>query len=399
MYFFHAQDERIEAHFVIKQILHLHQEKNLPFSHCAILYRTNFQSRIFEDYLLREKIPYVIIGGLSFYRRQEIKDLLALLRMVVSDSDLLAFSRTINLPKRGFGQATLIKLGECARDANCGIFTACQRIVSGKLPFKLLPTQMQGLHQYTNGITALRQLYRNNAPLHTIIAQALKATGYLDHLKEDLETYKERLANAEELVSKAAEWADQVLHPSLIDFLEELSLKSSADEKEPVADSLRLMTLHNAKGLEFPAVFMVGMEEELFPHLNSKNDAQGLEEERRLCYVGITRAKDYLFFTAARSRFLWGTSRLMDISRFIQEIPPSYLHIYDNTSCSKRENQPEEGADFEVGTSVFHRDFGTGIIQRSYTTSLGLTYDVYFPQSRTSRSLIARFAKLIEQRL
>ncbi len=391
---FIAENDRSEADFVIKHILKCHREKNIPLSECVIFYRTNFQSRIFEDYLLREKIPYIIVGGLSFYQRREIKDILALLRMVVSGSDFLAFLRTINLPKRGFGEAALTKLKECAEQEQSDIFTTCQRIIEKKIPLKLLPKQADGLKDYVSTILVLRDMHVRNAPLHTLLIEAQRRSHYMDYLKEDPETYEERRANVEELISKAAEWEQEVQHPSLIAFLEELSLKSSADAKDPSRDSVRLMTLHHGKGLEFTSVFLVGMEEELFPHANIKDDIEGLEEERRLCYVGMTRAKDYLFLTAARTRFLWGMARAMRPSRFLSEIPNTHYQRF-RASIEEDFSEDEKEDTFSIGAAVLHRDFGKGIIQKSYSTSLGLTYDVFFPKTQTTRSLVAKFAKLM----
>ena len=303
---FIAENDHAEADFVITKILNLQREKAIPLNECVIFYRTNFQSRIFEDHLLREKLPYVIVGGLSFYQRREIKDILSLLRMVIGGADFLAFSRTINLPKRGFGEATLTKLLECASQSQKDIFTTCRHIVEGSITFKLSVKQAQGLKDYVAMILNLRDMHSRNVPLHTIIIEAQKQSHYLNSLQEDPETFEERKGNIEELISKAAEWELEVEYPSLTAFLEELSLKSSADEKDPSRESIRLMTFHHGKGLEFTAVFMVGMEEELFPHANARESPEALEEERRLCYVGMTRAKDYLFLTASRNRFLWG---------------------------------------------------------------------------------------------
>src|SRR5579862_2447896 len=391
---FIADTDRAEADFVTKQIQKLHLEKNVPLKECVIFYRTNFQSRLFEDYLLRERIPYAIVGGVSFYQRREIKDILAWLRMVVGGADFLAFIRTVNLPKRGFGEASLNKLRECSIQNQCDIFTTCLRIVDGKIGFKLSAKQAQGLKEYVSTIIALQGMHRSNAPLHTILSEAIHRSRYVEFLREDPETCEERRENVEELISKAAEWEQEVEHPSLVAFLEELSLKSSADEKDPSMDSVRLMTLHHGKGLEFSAVFMVGMEEELFPHANIRENPVGLEEERRLCYVGMTRAKDYLFLTASRSRYLWGMPRMMRPSRFLQEIPSTHLQTYRLPYTMEREEKPSEMQDFAIGDAVLHRDFGTGIVQKSYNTSLGLTYDVYFPHTHTTRSLVAKFAKL-----
>ena len=319
--FFLADNDRLEASFVLNNIKQLHLDKEIPLRECVIFYRTNFQSRIFEDHLLREKLPYVIIGGLSFYQRREIKDILSLLRMVLSGADFLAFSRTINLPKRGFGETALQKLQNCAQIHKLDIFTTCSRIVKGDIPFKLSARQMQGLKEYVEAIHSLRTMHASRALLSDLLAESARCTRYLHYLQEDPETYEERRSNIEELISKAAEWEQQVPHPTLVHFLEELSLKSSADDKDPHADAIRLMTFHHGKGLEFTAVFMVGMEEELFPHAHIKDNQDALEEERRLCYVGMTRAKDYLFLSASRLRFLWGMPRVMRPSRFLDEIP------------------------------------------------------------------------------
>lgn len=369
--FFIGQNEHDEADFVVREIVK-HQES-------VIFYRTNFQSRVFEDALLSRKIPYVIIGGLSFYQRREIKDILALLRIVLAGADFIAFARTINLPKRGLGDVTLGKLRDAASQRSLSIFDFCAAVVDHKIEFKLSQTQRDGLKSYVDMIFALRNI-KNLAEL---ISEAIDRSRYIDYLREDPETFEERRGNLSELIFKATERDGD----SLTTFLEELTLKSSA-EREPEANAVKMMTLHNGKGLEFTTVFLVGLEEDLFPHVNVKENPEALEEERRLCYVGMTRAKENLFLTASRSRFLWGTSRTMRLSRFLFEIPQEYLYSYHETV------EEEQVEDFAEGDAVHHRDFGMGIVQKSYQTSLGLTYDVFFPQADTTRSLVAKFAKL-----
>ncbi len=320
--FYICDNERSEATFVVKRLLHHHLKNDVPLKECAIFYRTNFQSRVFEDALLRENIPYVIIGGLSFYQRKEIKDILAFLRVVLGGTDFLAFTRTINIPKRGIGESTLSKLKECAQTQSLDVFSCCAQIVAGRISFKCSQKQLEGFKNYISLIFSLREQI-NSLPIYELIIQAIEHTHYFDYLREDPETYQERRANVEELISKATEWEDR----DLAGFLEELSLKSSLDEGAR-AEGVPLMTLHNGKGLEFPVVFLVGMEEELFPHTNSRESPEMIEEERRLCYVGMTRAKEYLYLTAARSRFLWGAIRRMHPSRFLKEIPSAYLRPY-----------------------------------------------------------------------
>lgn len=393
-----AENDHAEADFVVKQLYRLYRDKGVSLNDCVIFYRTNFQSRIFEDHLLREKVPYVIVGGLSFYQRREIKDMLALLRVVLSGTDFLAFARTINLPKRGLGEATLLKLRDFAQGIGKNLFDACQDIAENRAVFKLSQKQSEGLREYVRVVSTLRERVAQGKPLHEILSEALELSRYLEYLREDPESYEERRGNIEELVTKAAEWEQEVEHPSLAAFLEELTLKSSADEKDPTTAHVRLMTLHNGKGLEFSAVFLVGMEEELFPHANAQDSPEALEEERRLCYVGMTRAKEYLFLTASRYRYLWGMPRMMRPSRFLKEIPEEFLDAYHLSSQTRgREDvsYDSEEETFEVGATVFHKDFGVGTVQKVYRTSLGLTYDVFFPQANTMRSLVAKFAKLI----
>ena len=319
-----CSDEHAEARFVTKNLLKHHLSYHIPLKECAIFYRTNFQSRVFEDALLSQKIPYVIIGGLSFYQRREVKDILAILRMVSSGADFLSFSRTINLPKRGFGDVVQSNLKEIAAAHHLPIIEACEQILDRKIPLKLSLKQHEGLKSYINMILALREMIKAKAPLETLLSEAIDRSSYLVHLREDPETFDERRSNLAELVHKAAEWESEAPLPSLTAFLEELSLKSSMDEKNIDQDAVRLMTLHHAKGLEFRVVFLVGMEEDLFPHINSKDSEEKIQEERRLCYVGMTRAKENLYISAAKTRFLWGVSRSMYPSRFLREIPQEY---------------------------------------------------------------------------
>lgn len=382
-----AENDHGEAEYVARQILKHHDSFTL--NDCVIFYRTNFQSRIFEDMLLKLRIPYTIIGGLSFYQRREIKDILCLLRMVVAGADFIAFSRTINLPKRGLGEAALTKLREAAAVSSLTIFDYCHALAERKTDLKLSPRQLEGLTQYVNTILALREMTKERISIATLVSEAIERSRYNDYLKEDPESYEERRENLAELASKAAEWEQDNPQGTLTNFLEELSLKTTTEE--PASETVKMMTLHNGKGLEFSVVFLVGMEEDLFPHVNVKESEDALQEERRLCYVGMTRAKEHLYLTAAKFRFLWGGARLMRPSRFLNEIPPEYIH-----ALNARPIGGESSEEFVKGDTVHHRDFGLGIIQKCYETSLGLTYDVFFPQSGETRSLVAKYAKLLK---
>lgn len=384
-----CESDREEVTFVMERLYHHRFKQNTSLSNCVIFYRTHFQSRVFEDALLKENIPYIIVGGISFYMRREIKDILALLRVAYEGSDFLSFSRTINIPKRGIGPAALSKI----RLSSSGdLIHNCREIISGRSDLKLSAKQSDGVKNYVEMIEAVRHLIHTGAPIHEMIEEAIERMRYFEFLKEDPETAEERQENVEELITKAVEWEEENVGAGLSAFLEELMLKSSPDQTHE-ADPLRLMTIHNGKGLEFDVTFLVGLEEEIFPHANSLGNFEALEEERRLCYVGMTRAKNYLYLSAAKSRYLWGSLRTMRPSRFLSEIPQEHLKKYHKETFSAYDLE-ETPASHELGDLVFHKDFGKGIIQKVYNTSLGLTYDVLFTESNEQRSLVAKYAKL-----
>lgn len=326
---FLGKNEKEEADFVAKKIEYLHKKKQIPLKDICIFYRTNFQSRTFEDALLRLRIPYEIIGGISFYQRKEIKDILAFLKMLILDKDFIAFERTINLPKRSLGPATVSLLINYARKFPGSILEACQDLLVSpeiKLEKKLTTKQKEGLQEYCSILTLLKEDL-SKIELHEVLTKTILVTKYREFLKEDKDSYEDKNSNLNELISKALEWEKQNSQENQLDkFLEEIALKSSSEDivtsKE---DRLNLMTIHNSKGLEFPIAFIVGLEEDLFPHANSKGNLENIEEERRLCYVGITRAQDLLYLSATETRFLWGTFRMMEPSRFLEEIPSQYV--------------------------------------------------------------------------
>lgn len=320
--FFTALDEKAEAIFVINKMLNYHSE-GIPLNEMVIFYRTNFQSRVFEDFLLRNRIPYTIVGGISFYHRREVKDILAFLRMVQTSADFVAFTRTLNLPKRGIGPTTLEKLRLAAIQECLPIFDYCKALAEEfplKSSVKLSAKVKESLKEYVQIISNLKQIAKAG-DLAELVKAAIYNTHYLDVLKEEKDTFLDRKANVEELIAKAYEWQQSAEDQTLAAFLCELSLKSTLDETSIQQEHIKLMTLHNGKGLEFELAFLVGMEEDILPHVNSKDNSDQLEEERRLCYVGITRAKKYLYISHARQRFLWGTTRYMKPSRFLAEIP------------------------------------------------------------------------------
>ena len=431
------ETEKEEVAYVAKQAYHHHTHDAIPLNEMVIFYRTNFQSRSFEDKLISLRIPYVIVGGISFYQRREIKDILAFLRMVQSGLDMISFERTINLPKRGIGDTTIEKLRAGALQSNLQIYEYCSNLVEDKpvsAPIKLTVKQKEGLKDYVNTIHELRSINEIGS-LRELIKAAIERTRYLDVLKEDPETFDDRKGNLDELVSKAAEWEDTIEKGSLDAFLEELSLKTTLDEATNESDRLNLMTFHNGKGLEFKVVFLVGLEETLFPHANSYDKGEpAMEEERRLCYVGMTRAKQLLYLTNCKVRYLWGVSRPMKPSRFINEIPSQYIekirpqytetpkstsHPYEKTFKRKDAEYDEDFIDdidqtkeqvvyrprekipavepanpFDQGDAVFHKQFGIGIVKRVYQGSLGITYEIHFTKDDSKRNIVAKYADL-----
>ncbi len=373
--------DREEASFVVRMALKYRQMEKIPLSETAIFYRTNAQSRSFEDALLREKVPYTIVGGLSFYQRKEIKDILAFLRLLVSPADFVAFARTINIPKRGMGPKAVENLKLGSEMARLPILSYCREIVQTTT---LPPKQREALSSY---VRLLDEVSLETNSLEELIKTLIIKSQYLSHLKEDPETYADRKENVEELVAKAAEWEEDREEVSLSKFLEEISLQSSLDEGEFDQEKIRLMTIHNSKGLEFLLCFLVGMEEDLFPHANSRDDPMALQEERRLCYVGITRARKYLYLTASQYRYLFGVPRVMKTSRFLKE-------LQEVEEAEEEREEPLPPQDFVPGANVFHKTFGKGIIRKRQETSIGPTLDIYFFEDKELKTLALKYAKL-----
>lgn len=391
-----GDSDRDESHFVAETIRYFHEEKGIPYQDMVIFYRTNFQSRAFEDRLLSARIPYVIVGGISFYQRKEIKDVLAFLRMTFSDSDFISFQRTINIPRRGIGNATIEKIRMGATYEGMTILEYCQALVDGTVSMRLTAKQKQGLQDYLTVVRSLKRIEKE-CSLKDLVVAAVEETGYLNYLREDPDTFEDRNENVYALIAKAMEWEQEREEVTLTEFLEELSLKSSLDEADTgAADRVNLMTIHNGKGLEYELVFLVGMEEDLFPHANSRGSHEALEEERRLCYVGMTRAKEYLYITDARFRYLWGQARTQRPSRFLKEIPIEHLQRVREgmTFGASTANIPEVDALFQSGDAVFHQEFGVGVIQQVYESSIGMTYSVLFSNDCQIKDIVAKYANL-----
>jgi len=403
-----VQSDRDEARFVAERIRY-HHEEGVALNDMVVFYRTNSQSRAFEDQLSSLGLSYTIVGSISFYQRREIKDILAYLRLSVFPSDFISFNRCLNAPKRGLGQITIEKLQRAASHSQLPIIVYCRALLAEQplaTVVKLSQKQRDGLQAFLAVIEELQRL-QEKEKISDLVSYAIKESGYFDYLAQDAETFSERKDNLNELIGKAMEWEESLETPHLTDFLEELALKTSSDEKAASDDRVTLMTLHNGKGLEFKLVFMVGMEEDLFPHAIARESCDEMEEERRLCYVGMTRAKELLYLCHALTRRLWGTLRPRRASRFFDEIPEQYVQTLRDFSgrsgCFQQSSadafiddidQTKGEAALKKGDAVFHRSFGYGVIQDAYQGSLGLTYKVRFANELEDKELVAKFAKL-----
>ena len=307
----------------------------------AVLYRTNAQSRIIEEKCIAYNVPYRLVGGVNFYQRKEIKDILAYLKTIANGRDDLAVQRIINVPKRGIGATTVGKINLFAMEHDMNFYDTLLRIAAvpgiGKTAAKI--------DKFTDEIGRFRRMLRDGESIQDVIEEILSSTGYKEELQEEGEVEAEtRLQNIDELVSKAVSYWEDADEPSLEGFLEEVALVADIDSMDESEDRVILMTLHAAKGLEFPRVYLTGMEEGLFPSMMAmQENPESLEEERRLCYVGITRAEQELMLTAARQRMIKGETRYEKPSRFLQELPEEFVERLEqeNSIYTRRRVQNE----------------------------------------------------------
>ncbi len=383
--FYVGHTEKDECQFLWQEIQKRCKEDKIPLEEMVIFYRTNAQSRVYEDMLLSKNLPYRIFGGISFYQRKEIKDMLAFLRLLHSPYDILSFARIIPILTTGIGATTIKKMIEYADQSKIPILHLCTQAI----PIRLSATQKEGLRKVADLFGSWRKEAASVISLSALMELMIRESRYKDYLAEDPQTMDDRWDNIEALLSKAAEWEEEKEEPTLVSFLEEISLRIPKEEE---GKGITLMTLHNGKGLEFSVVFMVGMEENLLPHANSLDSPEQLEEERRLCYVGMTRAKRFLYMTAAHIRYLWGSQRMMNLSRFLSEIPREH-RVQHKEEGSFTITTDESGV-LSEGSKVRHRQFGVGFVDKIYHTSYGLTYDVRFLEGDFTRSLVAKYAKL-----
>ena len=352
-----TDDEKAEGDFVTKEIKKLVTEKKVSYDDIAILYRTNAQSRSIEESMLKANIPYKIIGSFYFYNRKEIKDLLCYLRLINNPKDDTSLTRIINVPKRGIGDKTVGNITAKAEEHNISMFEA---IDSGKeLIFKQIILDLQKSCQ--------------NLSLTEMVDQVLEKSGIRAELTNEKTLENEiRLENLEEFKSITKNYEEEFGEISLDDFLNEISLVSDVTEHTDGSNKVSLMTVHAVKGLEFDYVFVIGMEEGIFPHYNSINEGtnEAIEEERRLCYVAITRAKKDLWIINCKKRLLYGQTQCNSPSRFIDEINSKYLELNKKTTSIinevtrfKKENMLNKVAtNYQIGDNVKHIDYGEGVV-------------------------------------
>ena len=394
---FEALDENEEANVVLREIERW-REKGVKYGECVIFYRINAQSRTFEDALRKANIPYQIVGSVRFYERLEIKNIMAYLRVIANPADTISLKRIINVPRRGIGETTLQRLEIFAREAGISLLEAIKRV--GEVA-TLREAERDKVRIFAQLIESFKA---EDSAAHTI-EQLLDRSGYLKSLmQEGTIEAQSRVENVRELVTAAVEYDERETEPTLAGFLEMITLVADIDTMDDKSDVVTLMTLHSAKGLEFPIVFMVGMEEGLLPHQRSFSSEAELEEERRLCYVGLTRAKEQVYLTYARERRQYGSTDYRMPSRFIEEIPHELLNREEVYKPSHRAvvssydpDQPDTDVDFsfdyEVGEVVYHTKFGRGKITAMSGYGADMRVTIRFARG-IEKTLMAGYARL-----
>ena len=431
-----AKNEYDEASFIVEEMEHLKREEYYKYSDFTILYRTNAQSRAIEDILRRENVPYKIIGGLKFYERKEIKDTISYLRLIQNPSDNLSLQRIINEPKRGIGKTSLEKVEQISNANGISMYEVIKN------------AETYGLNKvYLNSrdfVDLIEEMHakKEGMLISELIKETLNKAGYTKALElENTAQAESRIENIEEFLTVAMEFEQESAENSLEDFLESITLASDIDGMEDEEESVTLMTLHSSKGLEFPVVFLVGMEEGLFPSYRSIGEEKELEEERRLAYVGITRAKEYLYLTYAKQRTIFGSTTCNKVSRFVEEIPkemlegdaietkindysedysnewkygksaPSWGNMKNTTykapayqfktaesflktvTAKQAPNIDIDLSKYKIGQTVNHKKFGEGIINDIEPEENDLKLDIIFEKVGHKR-LMAKYANL-----
>ncbi|RPF50678.1 DNA helicase PcrA [Aquisalibacillus elongatus] len=417
---YEAYDERQEARYIIDQIQEIRGEGKRDYKDFAVLYRTNAQSRAMEDVLMKSDIPYQIIGGTKFYERKEIKDLLAYLRLIANPHDDISFMRVVNVPKRGIGKTSVEKLQTHAEMNDQSLYDAV-------LESDFTGISKKAVNQLHSFRTMIEQWRKQQEFLSVteIVQEVLKRSGYEEMLKNDRSIEAQgRLENLDEFKTVTQQFEEVSDDQSLIAFLTDLALVSDLDQSDDESDDkVTLMTLHSAKGLEFPIVFLIGLEENIFPHSRSLFDEEEMEEERRLAYVGITRAEQFLYMTYASSRTFFGRRQSNQPSRFIDEIPDELVEregtlsgmtfeagghfdqAIQDLQAKQQPPKPKRKAQkmqqpsatpktWSPGDKVEHKKWGQGTVVKVEGSGENAELDIAFPSPVGVKRLLANFAPI-----
>ena len=417
-----AVDERDEARYIADNIIKLNTVYRTPYKDMAILYRTNAQSRVLEEALRNAAISYTMVGGLRFYDRKEIKDIMAYIKVLFNPADAIGLLRIINVPRRGIGDTTIRHLAEYAAKNNVPLFDAVSNpdLVPGLTA--RAKNQLEKLAELIFNLMACQ----NTLPVAELVDKVMRDSGYLAELESDDDPLApNRIENLKELVSDAKKFAENEEDSTLENFLSHVSLLTDSDKSEDGDDDqVTVMTLHSAKGLEFPMVFLAGLEEGIFPHVRTLMDEREIEEERRLCYVGITRAKRKLYISNARQRMIYGNIVCYSPSRFLDEIPPELIEKYAPkrpspvtpmqtsrpvgfTMPPKVVKKPEltllksmvqnpakpQNVDWKAGEKVYHAKWGTGTIVAVTGSGSNMQLNIAFPNEGIKK-LVAQLAPI-----
>jgi len=394
------EDEHAEARFVVSEVERLVEEGGSR-DEIAIFYRTNAQSRVLEDMLVRYGVGYQVIGGTRFYDRAEIKDALAYLNLIVNPQDVVAFARVVNSPRRGIGATSQARVLNHANTLGEAVWDVAS--APGAIP-GLAAAAVKAVDRFMSVMERLRERAEGGASVGDLLQETLNETGYVDALEAERTIEAQgRLENLEELVGMTREYDASAEEPSVGEFLQQVALFSEQDALDDDEGIVTLMTLHNAKGLEYPVVFVIGCEDGVFPHMRAI-EAGDLEEERRLCYVGMTRAKRELYLTHARTRALFGNREWNIRSRFVEEIPieltdrdageptgPAAAARWDQGGAIQARPEPRAGASFTLGDDVVHANFGDGVVTGMEPGGLVV---VRFAVDGSERKLMADYAPL-----
>jgi DNA helicase-2/ATP-dependent DNA helicase PcrA len=396
-----AYSDEEEGEFVARETTRLATEGR-PFSDFAVMYRTNAQSRAVEEALVRHRIPYRLIGGVRFYQRREIKDLIAYFRLAQNANDEASLLRVINVPGRGIGDKTVERLEEFARENGVSLWDACEGVAGG-LGAAIAGRSAAAVGGFVHIVNRLRA--DSGRPLPDLLDQVLTLTGYAKYLQDGGEDAQDRIENILELRSLMSEYEEVGGEGGLAAFLQDVALIADVDELREGTPAVTLITLHAAKGLEYPVVFLIGLEEGVLPHIRSFDDPRQMEEERRLCYVGITRAMDLLYLSRSYRRFSFGQSAANPPSRFLADIPAHTKRPYGASTPRTYEEAAAAPSMFEnieeaeesmwaAGDRVAHPRFGPGVIVAAQKNGSDIEYTVAF-ESAGTRRLLQSYAKLV----